>query len=66
MEYLTSEEIAQRWDISSRRVTTLCKNGRIDGAIRKGGMWLIPDDVQKPESMKRGRKKSRSEDDGRK
>ena len=62
MEYLTSEEIAQRWAISSRRVTTLCKNGR----IQKGGIWLIPDDVQKPESMKRGRKKSRSEDDGRK
>lgn len=59
MEYLTSEEIAQRWDISSRRVTTLCKNGRIDGAIRKGGIWLIPDDAQKPESMKRGRKADR-------
>ena len=29
MEYLTSEEIAQKWDISSRRVTTLCKDGRI-------------------------------------
>lgn len=56
MEYLTSEEIAQKWDISSRRVTTLCKDGRIDGAIQKGGIWLIPDDAQKPVSKKRGRK----------
>lgn len=64
MEYLTSEEIAQRWDISSRRVTTLCKNGRIDGAIQKSGVWLIPDDAQKPESMKRGRKLNRGEYSG--
>lgn len=60
MEYLTSEEIAKKWDISSRRVTTLCKAGRIDGAIQKGGIWLIPDDAKKPESMKRGRKAIKS------
>lgn len=59
MEYFTSEEIAQKWDISSRRVTTLCKDGRISGAIQKSGIWLIPDDAQKPVSMKRGRKASR-------
>lgn len=61
MEYLTSEEIAKRWDLSARRVTTLCKDGRIDRAIRKGGVWLIPDDVRKPESMKRGRKPNKHE-----
>ena len=66
MEYLTSEEIAQKWNISARRVTTLCKDGRIDGVIQKGGVWLIPDDAQKPESMKRGRKSNRGEYSGRK
>lgn len=66
MEYLTSEETAQRWNISSRRVTTLCKNGRIGGAVQKGGVWLIPDDAHKPESMKRGRKSNRGENSGRK
>lgn len=66
MEYLTSEEIAQKWNISSRRVTTLCKDGRIGGAVQKGGVWLIPDDAQKPENMKRGRKSNRGEDSGRK
>lgn len=59
MDYLTSEEIAQKWDISTRRVTTLCKDGRIVGAIQKSGVWLIPNDAQKPEKMKRGRKTSR-------
>ncbi len=56
MDYLTSEEIAQRWDISTRRVTTLCKDGRIDGAVQKSGIWLIPHTAKKPENMKRGRK----------
>ena len=40
MDYLTSEEIAQKWDISTRRVTTLCKDGRIDGAVQNSGIWL--------------------------
>ncbi len=65
MEYLTSEEMAQKWSISARRVTTLCKDGRIDGAIQKGGIWLIPGDAQKPESRKRGRKSNRGEESGR-
>ena len=56
MEYLTSEEIAKKWDISTRRVTTLCKDGRIAGAVQKSGVWLIPDTAKKPENMKRGRK----------
>ena len=55
MDYLTSEEIAQKWDISTRRVTTLCKDGRIDGAVQKSGIWLIPHTAKKPENMKRGR-----------
>lgn len=28
MEYLTSNEIAVKWDISSRRVRELCGEGR--------------------------------------
>lgn len=66
MEFLTSNEIANKWNISTRRVTTLCKDGRIEGAVQKGGVWLIPDNIQKPASMKRGRKTDRGEDNGRK
>ena len=41
MEYLTSNEIAQKWNISSRRVRILCGEGRVEGAIQKGILWLI-------------------------
>ncbi|MBD5453935.1 MAG: DNA-binding protein [Lachnospiraceae bacterium] len=66
MEYLTPEEIAQKWDISARRVTAICMDGRIDGATQKGRVWLKPNDVHKPEGMKRGRKSNRGEDSDRK
>lgn len=48
MEYLTTIEAAEKWNISRRRVTVYCDEGRISGAIRKGVMWLIPADAEKP------------------
>lgn len=48
MEYLSTSEIAQKWNISRRRVTTLCIQGRIEGAIHKGNMWLVPENSPKP------------------
>lgn len=48
MEYLTAAEVAKKWNISSRRVTLLCNEGRVDGATKKGFMWLIPESSTKP------------------
>ena len=54
---LTSNEIAQKCNISSRRVRILCGEGRVEGAIQKGILWLIPSNTQKPQELRRGRKK---------
>lgn len=48
MEYLTTNEVAELWNISRRRVNVLCESGRIQGVVRKGKIWLIPKDSQKP------------------
>lgn len=48
MEYLTTVEMSERWNITSRRIGVLCAEGRIDGAIKKGKTWLIPFDAEKP------------------
>lgn len=53
MEYMTSTEIAEKWEISSRRVAILCEQNRIDGAIKKGKMWLIPANASKPTDARR-------------
>lgn len=48
MEYLTTVEMSKKWNISSRRIGVLCTEGRIEGAVKKGKMWLIPADAAKP------------------
>ena len=55
MKYLTTAEIAEKWEISRRRVNTLCNEGRIRGVLQKGKMWLIPDTAKKPEDGRRTR-----------
>lgn len=56
MEFLTTTEMAEKWNISRRRVTTLCREGRIEGAILRGNTWLVPDDAKKPDDPRRVRK----------
>ena len=48
MEYLTSNEIAKKWNVSSRMVAYYCKAGKIVGAIMRGKTWLIPAHAEKP------------------
>ena len=42
------KEAAELWNISERRITTLCKEGKIKGAKKEGRFWLIPADAKKP------------------
>ena len=42
------KEAAKLWNISERRVSALCKNGKIVGAIKHGKSWLIPTNAEKP------------------
>lgn len=57
MEYFTSSEMAEVWNVSRRRVSVLCKEGRIDGAILKGKTWLIPSNAVKPEDGRHFKKR---------
>lgn len=46
--YKTVEEIASEWNISTRHVQNLCKQGKIEGAVKRVGAWFIPDDMPIP------------------
>lgn len=61
MDLLTTAQMAEKWEISRRRVTTLCSEGRIEGAILRGNTWLIPDDAQKPDDIRRERKREKNQ-----
>lgn len=55
--YLTLREVSEKWNLSTRRINTLCVEGRINGASKIGNMWVIPDDAEKPhdERIKTGK-----------
>ncbi|MGN1480079.1 MAG: AAA family ATPase, partial [Acutalibacteraceae bacterium] len=42
------KEAAKLWNLTERRVTGLCRLGKIQGAKKQGRSWLIPSDAQKP------------------
>ena len=46
--YLTIKEIAQKWNITPRRVQKMCSDGLIPGASKFGDVWAIPEDAEKP------------------
>ena len=48
MKYLTSSQIACKWNISQRRVQILCSQGRIAGVFKLGDAWAIPENAIKP------------------
>lgn len=48
MEYFNIKETAEKWGISTRRLQTLCANGKVEGATRFGKAWMIPKTTQKP------------------
>lgn len=57
---MTIREVAALWDITERRVSELCKAGRIPGAIKQGRQWIIPNDTDKPLDSRRRSSESAS------
>jgi len=48
MNYIKVSKAAEKWGISARRVRLLCSQGKIDGVIRKGNLYMIPENAMKP------------------
>lgn len=47
-EYITVQQASQKWALTPRRVQILCNEGRISGATKQAGVWLIPMFSSKP------------------
>lgn len=48
MEYMTTKEAVEKWNISERRIRQLLQEGRIEGTVKIGSTWNIPKDAIKP------------------
>ena len=42
MEFMTTKEAVEKWNISERRIRQLLQDGRIEGAVKVGNSWNIP------------------------
>lgn len=45
MTYISVSEAARKWNISERRVRVLCSEERIEGAVKFGRSWSIPNNA---------------------
>lgn len=52
--FITVAEAAKKWDITNRRVQLYCNEGRIPGAVKQSGIWIIPSDSIRPTRIKSG------------
>ena len=48
MDYMTLKEAAEKWGVTPRRVNYYCAAGRIPGAVKMAGVWLITMNAEKP------------------
>lgn len=63
--FITAKDAAEKWNMSVRNIQNLCAAGKLDGAMKFGNAWAIPEDAEKPQdgriisgSYKNWRKKS--------
>lgn len=53
--YETVSDKAEKWNLTTRTVQSMCAEGKIPGAVKFGKAWAIPEDAVKPTD---GREKS--------
>ena len=53
MQYITVQEAAQKWGVTTRRVQMLCNEEKINGAYRFGKSWMIPSTAVLPKARRK-------------
>lgn len=56
MRFLTTQELAKKWEMSDRRVRMLCGENKIKGAIFNGKFWQIPENSVRPQKENSNKK----------
>jgi hypothetical protein len=51
-DYITIKEAAEKWNVTTRAITYHIISGRIEGAIKKGNLWLLPATTERPADLR--------------
>ena len=46
--YIYAKELAKKWGVTPARITVLCSNNRLSGAVKEKGRWKILADTPRP------------------
>jgi hypothetical protein len=56
-KFITTAEAADRLGTTLRRIQNLCREGKVPGAARFGGVWMVPSTFRwKPKKKAKARK----------
>ena len=43
-----AKDAAIKWGLTERHITGMCREGKIKGAIKTGGLWFVPENAERP------------------
>ncbi len=46
--YKTVNELAEEWGVNPRTIQTMCSDGRLNGAVKFGRDWAVPENAERP------------------
>ena len=61
MDYMTLKEASEKWGVTPRQINYLCASGRIPGAVKMAGVWLIHKTAEKPVDVRTNQGKVQKE-----
>ncbi|MBQ8160398.1 MAG: AAA family ATPase, partial [Clostridia bacterium] len=47
-DMILTKDAALRWGVTERRITGLCRDGKIPGAVKQGRHWYVPANAERP------------------
>ena len=48
MNYMDVKAAASEWELTERRITTICRDGSVEGEKKGGSVWIDPETAEEP------------------
>ena len=45
---IRAKDAAEKWELTERHITGMCREGKIPGAVKRDGHWYVPEDAARP------------------
>jgi len=52
MDIITAKQASEIWGITTRRISELCRTGKIKEAAKIGTAWIMPANAEKPSDVR--------------